>query len=278
MIFCRASRLGGRSVAVGVAALLLATAAPLVGAPIASASDCVLTGMSYEQKKLNCAGAQLEGMNLVGQDLHNGNFSGAKLMGANLTNANFIRANLTGADLTGATLTGAKLNLAHLTGATLTGANLNRSQVRGTNFTSANLTNIKAAGVRLNDWTIITDAIITGSDFMPSPEWLSDTVTQEDLWEDSYDTAARSDSPESNPDRFIGMVHGIEDIQCVDQNDPNRTVWRARKETYNIKCSVYGKNKNGPAKGELTLLVRGTNGNFKTQSEESDSDSSDGHG
>ena len=118
---------------------------------------------NWQEYYPNLVGCDLQGADLVSQDLSYANLSEAKLMGANLRYACLIESNLSYADLSGADVVGVNLVDGGLIGANLTnvnlsGANLVRAELDLVNLENANLT---AADLR---WATLHDATLTGAD------------------------------------------------------------------------------------------------------------------
>jgi uncharacterized protein YjbI with pentapeptide repeats len=102
---------------------------------------------NYHSQQNDFRGANLNGADLRGVDLHRAYLSeadltgavlrGADLTGADLNGVDLSEADLTGAVLRGADLTGAVFYRANLTGADLTGADLNGIYIREAKLTNA---------------------------------------------------------------------------------------------------------------------------------------------
>ena len=127
-----------------------------------------------------CAGCQLSGADLTGQDLSEAilagaNLSGARLIGANLTKANLAGANLSKADLSAANLQYANVAAANLAEAKLIGATLIWSmfvgsnmtpavlmgaQIEQANFTGADLTRTNFSGAKLTKTSFVSAKLI----------------------------------------------------------------------------------------------------------------------
>src|SRR5271165_1032840 len=73
--------------------------------------------MSAADRRVELAGARLDGADLAGLDLERARLAGASLDGASLDGSNLEEADLSGASLVGATLRGANLEDADLEGA-----------------------------------------------------------------------------------------------------------------------------------------------------------------
>jgi len=97
----------------------------------------------------------LEGQNLAGQSLRNGNLAHRNLAGVNLSGAQLENADLAGANLQNANLSGAELENADLIGAQLQNAKLMNAQLEnadldGANLYDANLTNAQMENADLD--------------------------------------------------------------------------------------------------------------------------------
>lgn len=93
--------------------------------------------------------ANLEGLVLDRQDLHD-----SLLVGARAAYASFQGANLRAADLTDADLGGADFRFADLQGADLTGADLTGADLTGADLTDADLHGADLAGLRFDGATV----------------------------------------------------------------------------------------------------------------------------
>ena len=128
--------------------------------------------------RLNWAGRNLTGVDLVHAELFAPNFTGANLTGATLSLAyfwegRFDQADLTEADLghtqlheasfAGATLAQARFEYAKLSGADMTGANLTDANLRNANLEGAILTRAILRGAELV-WADLSDARLDGAD------------------------------------------------------------------------------------------------------------------
>lgn len=120
----------------------------------------------------NCAGVNLNGIDLSGRDLHGIILTAAELQGANLNGADLRSARLQGADLMAATLIGADLRSARLKWANFNIAKLNRANLTGASvyeasFDDADLSHVTWRNSLINNVNVngsrMTGADLTGS-------------------------------------------------------------------------------------------------------------------
>ena len=143
-----------------ISSLLLDTWVSVLVGPGAILTQAQLQGLDLVGQNLE--GAFLWYANLSEADLSDANLSDANLSDANLTGAVLYYANMSGADLTGAQLEGAELTVTDLTGADLSGASLVDATLFITNLQGANLENANLEGANLQI-TDVTDVIWTGA-------------------------------------------------------------------------------------------------------------------
>ncbi len=98
----------------------------------------------------NLSSATLSNADLSNANLRIANLSSATLSNADLNNANLWGADLSNADLSNADLSNANLLDANLSNAYLRGANLSNAYLRGANLLDANLSNADLSGADLS--------------------------------------------------------------------------------------------------------------------------------
>jgi uncharacterized protein YjbI with pentapeptide repeats len=112
-----------------------------------------LTGANFDLailRKVDFAGARLEGASFKGAQTEGTSFAGATLFGASFIRAKLDNAQLQGASLNGAQLQGASLVSAQLQGASLANAQLGGASLKGAQLQGASLNGAQLEGASLD--------------------------------------------------------------------------------------------------------------------------------